>query len=67
MPKKTCPKCADPSYVGRHVATTKAPSVATMERWSNDCVARATDGCRTEPDGRCEHGHQSWMMRMGVV
>jgi hypothetical protein len=67
VPNKTCPKCDDPQYQGRHVATTKQPSINTMERWSNDGVARATDGCRTEPDGRCEHGHQSWIMRLGYI
>ena len=51
----------------RHRATTKAPSIKTMERWSSDCVARATDGCRVEPDGECEHGHQSWIRRLGWI
>ena len=30
----------------------KPPSIATMERWANDGVAKATDGCKVEPDGR---------------
>lgn len=67
MSTKQCPKCEDPTYQGRHQATTKVPSVATMTRWSNDGVAKATDGCRVEPDGRCEHNHSSWMVRMGVI
>ena len=34
----------------------KRPPLATMERWMDDGVARATDGCRVEPDGTCPHG-----------
>lgn len=66
-----CIKCkavADPTTGRtRHKATTKVPALATLERWSSDGVARATDGCRVEPDGRCEHGHQSWMLRLGII
>lgn len=62
----TCPTCHR-SKGDKHVATTKVPSVKTMERWSHDGIARATDGCRVEPDGTCEHGHASWMLRLGVI
>lgn len=27
----------------------------------------ATDGCRVEPDGKCEHGHVSWLVYWGVI
>lgn len=47
--------------------TTKAPSVKTMERWMMDGVARATDGCRVEPDGTCCHGKKSWMLILGCI
>ena len=47
--------------------TTKAPSLKTMERWVYDGVARATDGCRVEPDGRCQHGHDSWLIYLGFI
>lgn len=46
---------------------TKAPSVATMERWLNDGIARATDGCKVEPDGYCQHGKPSWLIRLGLI
>ena len=49
----------------KHKATGKAPGIATMEKWMNDGVAKATDGCRVEPDGVCPHGHQSWLLRLG--
>ena len=45
----------------------KQPSQATMERWMFNGVAKATDGCRVEPDGVCPHGKQSWLIHMGVI
>jgi hypothetical protein len=45
--------------------TRKQPSLKTMERWVCDGVARATDGCRVEPDGVCQHGHVSWLVYLG--
>lgn len=43
------------------------PSMATMERWVSDGVAKATDGCRVEPDGNCQHGHESWIRVLGWI
>ena len=51
----------------RHKATMRRPSILTMTRWMDDGVAKATDGCRTEPDGVCEHGHKSWLLRLGYI
>lgn len=65
MAKKICPRCE--TSIGKHIATTKVPSLATMERWSDEGVARATDGCRVEPDGQCQHGHSSWLLRLGYI
>lgn len=45
----------------------KEPSVATMRRWISDGVAKATDGCRVEPDGTCEHGADSWLLVLGLI
>lgn len=45
----------------------KRPSDATMMRWVNDGVARATDGCKVEPDGVCEHGKRSWLLVLGYI
>ena len=47
--------------------TTKPPSLTTMERWMRDGVARATDGCRVEPDGVCQHGAPSWLLHLGYI
>ena len=45
----------------------RPPSLRTMEKWSMDGVAKATDGCRVEPDGHCPHGKPSWLLKMGVI
>ena len=51
----------------RHRATRKTPSIATMQRWMNDGVVDATDGCRVEPDGSCPHGHNSFLLVLGYI
>ena len=48
-------------------AKTKSPSISTMRKWMNDGIARATDGCKIEPDGICEHGHPSWILAKGLI
>ena len=45
----------------------KQPSIATLQRWSFDGVAKATDGCTVEPDGKCEHGKPSWLIELGLI
>lgn len=45
----------------------KAPSIRTMEKWSYDGIARAMDGCKVEPDGKCPHDTPSWMMVLGII
>lgn len=61
-----CPKCHRKTGE-KHKATTKRPSLKTMERWISNAVAKATDGCRVEPDGECEHGHTSWLRNLGLI
>ncbi len=43
------------------------PTVRTMEVWMFNGIAISTDGCRTEPDGTCQHGHQSWLLVLGYI
>lgn len=43
------------------------PSIKTMEKWVCDGIARATDGCKIEPDGVCQHGHKSWLLVLGYM
>lgn len=45
----------------------KRPSLATMERWMSNGLAKATDGCEVEPDGVCPHGKQSWLLVLGYI
>lgn len=47
--------------------TTDRPSIAELEEMVSDGVCDATDGCRVEPDGICEHGHVSWLLYLGFV
>ena len=43
------------------------PSQAQLEQWLFAGVVEATDGCRVEPDGTCQHGHQSWLLELGYI
>ena len=47
--------------------TRKRPSIKTMEKWMENGVAKATDGCRVEPDGHCPHGKPSWLLELGLI
>lgn len=53
--------------VPARASTKKPPSESTMMRWLNDGVAKAIDGCSVEPDGHCEHGKPSWLLRLGLI
>lgn len=68
-----CPRCAlgDHGRTRRadgikHVPTVKRPSMRTIEKMFDEGVSKATDGCTVEPDGVCQHGHQSWCALLGV-
>lgn len=45
----------------------KQPSMATLEKWSNDCRCKAIDGCWVEPDGSCHHGYPSWLSALWLI
>lgn len=47
--------------------TTERPDLETLEEWDFDGSCEATDGCWVEPDGVCEHGHPSWLLRLGFI
>jgi hypothetical protein len=59
------------AYMLRHpdamLVTKPIPSQRTMYKWSEEGIARATDGCRVEPDGTCPHGHLSWLVVLGLM
>ena len=62
---KECTRCE--TGQGRHEPTTDVPTLEQLEEWAMDSVCEATDGCEVEPDGRCEHGHRSWLLVMGMI
>jgi hypothetical protein len=47
--------------------TEEEPSMEQLEEWGFDGVVEATDGCRVEPDGVCDHGYPSWFIQLGVI
>lgn len=51
----------------KHTPTEPMPSTQQIEAWILDSVCDATDGCQVEPDGRCPHGHESWLLELGLV
>ena len=59
-----CESCGR-KYGERHQATMRAPDVEEIAEMMDD--ATATDGCAVEPDGICPHGHQSWLLRLGMI
>jgi hypothetical protein len=45
----------------------KCPTLATLERWSNDGRCKTPAGKTVEPDGIDENGIPSWLMILGWV
>ena len=45
----------------------KQPALRTLERWMDNGMCKATDGCRVEPDGVCPHGCNSWLIELGLI
>ena len=43
------------------------PDIETLEDWASDGGCEATDGCWVEMDGICEHGEESWMLKMNLI
>jgi hypothetical protein len=50
-----------------HTPTEPKPTITQLQAWVLDSVCDATDGCQVEPDGRCPHGHESWLLVYGLV
>ena len=48
--------------------TVERPSMEELEDMVFDVIMPyATDGCTIEPDGICEHGHPSWLLKIGII
>jgi hypothetical protein len=43
------------------------PSYEELKAFCLDSIVDATDGCRVEPDGVCEHGHPSWLLYLNLI
>jgi hypothetical protein len=43
------------------------PDIETLIAWEMAGYCEATDGCVIEPDGICPHGHQSWLLELGLI
>ena len=51
----------------RYFSKFKAPSLKTMEKWSDDGVAKSMLGNKVEPDGYDDQGSPSWMLVAGII
>jgi len=56
-----------PTTPARKPARKKAPTMATMRRWADKGIGKATDGCKVETDGHCPHGCPSWFIELGLI
>ena len=45
----------------------KVPSIKTLEKWLNEGYCKTPCGCKTEPDGTCPHGRESWLLILGLI
>ena len=53
--------------VMRYRSLVKEPSVATLEKWSENGIAKSVFGAKVEPDGYGQHGEPSWMLAAGLI
>jgi hypothetical protein len=59
-------RCAEKGYTVTW-ARSAPPTLKTLEKYMENGIAKATDGCRIEPDGTCQHGHHSWLIVLGLI
>jgi hypothetical protein len=45
----------------------KVPGLRTLEKYSNDGIAKTVTGEKTEPDGFGSDGSPSWMLVVGII
>ncbi len=50
-------------------ADLEPPDLDTLREWEEEggCEAACPHRCWTEPDGTCEHGHPSWLLKLGLI
>lgn len=62
----SCPSCGAGPNDKHRVDPDTMPDIESAAEMM-DAVMPATDGCMVEPDGRCEHGHRSWLLYWGMI
>jgi hypothetical protein len=65
-PGEKC-SCGGVFVVVKKLQTGEAPSEDQLREWSCGGGCEAIDGCWVEPDGICEHGQPSWLLRLGLI
>lgn len=61
-------RISQPQPWPEHEAEPQPPAVETLWDWVDEYgKCTATDNCWVEPDGVCEHGHQSWLLELGLI
>jgi hypothetical protein len=46
---------------------TPKPTMQELEEWDRDGGCFTPCGCWVEPDGTCEHGQESWLLKLGWI
>jgi len=46
---------------------TEEPSMEQLEEWLESDGCRTECGCWVEPDGVCQHGRPSWLLKLGLI
>ncbi len=54
-------------YQVRIESAFRAPSIATLEKWSEEGICKAISGAMVEMDGICENGTPSWFLALGMI
>ena len=49
------------------MTTQQEPTVDQLIEWQDESGCEAADGCWVEPDGHCEHGEPSWLLKLGFI
>ena len=62
---------AAPSHTTERSAESEleAPDLETLMQWESEggCEAACPHSCWVEPDGTCQHGNPSWLLKQGFI
>lgn len=51
----------------RWLLVKRIPSLRMLEKWMDNGICPTPDGCKVEPDGKCCHGYDSWLLILGFI